>query len=192
MALITKRCRFLHTPKTGGIWVNTAIANAGITVAVAAEHLNVYNAPGHGMFTIAFIRAPWPWWKSYWVFKKKRGWDRENDFDMECWSDDFEQFVGNVISRRPGYWTEVCSLFVGRPGEEIDFIGRYERLVDDLVRGLQLAGETFDERRLRATPKANCGDYQRFSPVCSEELQTRLLEAEREGIERFGYQNVVE
>jgi hypothetical protein len=80
----------------------------------------------------------------------------------------FEKFLCNVLEKSPGYCSLAFSYFAGPPGNEVDFVGRFEDLVNDLVRGLQLAREPFDEGKLRSTPPQNVGDYAYFSTKCSE------------------------
>lgn len=191
MALIMQHCRFLHTPKTGGVWVEQAVTNSGIVHARMPgplKHVNLNSCPGNGLLTIAFVRCPWSWWKSYWVYKMHFGWIKQVRFDMDCISDHFETFIVNVLERRPGYWSQVCEWYCGPPDDEIDFVGRFEHLVDDLVSALSIAGERFDEARLRKTRPVNVGDYKSVSTRCSDELRARLLVTEAKGLTRFGYE----
>ncbi len=188
MALILQNCRLLHTPKTGGSWACVAVRNSGVVVAeTETRHVELKQCPGRGLFTIAFVRHPWNWWKSYWIFKRTHGWDLKNRFDVRCMENDFERFMVNVLENSPGHCSAVFRRFVGAVGHEISFIGTFENLVDDLVKGLHCAGERFHEEKLRATPTRNVGDYQAFTTRCSDELRQRVLESEREALERFHY-----
>jgi hypothetical protein len=190
MALIMQKSRFLHTPKTGGTWVRRAIRNARIVHASTEReqaHVDLTNCPGSGLFTIAFVRHPWAWWKSYWVFKQKHGWDDKNPFDRACGVDHFERFLVGVLENEPGRCSQVFELFTGPSNREIEFVGRFERLVDDLIRGLSAAREVFDEEAIRRTRPENVGDYQHYSTACSAEVRARILAAERPALERFGY-----
>jgi hypothetical protein len=189
MALILQNCRLLHTPKTGGSWASAAVQRSGAVCAeTETRHVELKQCPGRGLYTIAFVRHPWNWWKSYWIFKRSHGWDLNNRFDLQCMDNHFERFLLNVLESSPGHCSAVFRRFVGAVGHEISFIGSFENLANDLVKGLQSAGERFDEEKLRATPKRNLGDYQAFSTRCSEELRQRVLAAEREAFERFSYQ----
>jgi hypothetical protein len=188
MAMIMKKCRFLHTPKTGGEWVRAAVRQAGVTfVECRPPHVHVDHCPGQGMFTIAFVRHPWTWWRSYWLYKRSNGWDLKNPFDIECMDNRFENFLCNVLDKAPGYCSQAFSYFAGTPDNEIDFVGRFEDLINDFVRGLQAAGEPFDEDKLRSTPPRNVGDYSCFSTKCSDEIRRRVLEAETSALTRFNY-----
>ena len=190
MALILRHSRILHTPKCGGLWVNEAIRNSGIFHAHIGghfEHTNLTLCPGEGLFTIASVRHPWRWWQSYWVFKQDHGWDDALPVDRDCRDDEFERFLVRILEHHPGYCTYVFELYVGAPDREIAFVGRFERLVDDLVLGLTRAGETFDETAIRATPPVNVGRYDAHDLTCSTEVRARILDAERPAFERFGY-----
>jgi hypothetical protein len=190
MALILQRSRFLHTPKTGGMWVNRAVRNSGILCASIdreLEHINLFNCPGSGLFTMAFVREPWSWWRSYWVFKQGHGWDESIPLDRDCRADRFERFMLRVLEFHPGYCSDVFELYTGCPGHEIQFIGRSESIVEDLIRGLALAGEDFDESAIRATPALNVGDYKAHAARCSPEVRALVIESESRAVERFGY-----
>lgn len=186
MALILQNCRLLHTPKTGGSWARVAVQRSGVIFAeTESRHVELQECPGRGLFTIAFVRHPWNWWKSYWIYKRTHGWDLENQFDVQCMENDFERFLVKVLDNSPGRCSDVFRRFVGAVGHEISFIGAFENLADDLVKGLNCAGERFNEETLRATPTRNVGDYRAFSTRCSDELRRRILQSEQEALERF-------
>ncbi|MGH2852048.1 MAG: hypothetical protein ACRDLP_15715, partial [Solirubrobacteraceae bacterium] len=192
MALVvTPRMLFLHMPKTGGRWVMGAMLAAGVP-AVRPE-----GVPGHGnadearefadRFTFAFVRHPLDFWRSYWAFRMRDGWDPESNIDTAIASPDFDTFIAGVIERFPGEAGAVYETFVGTPEREIDFIGRFERLADDLVSALRLAGEEFDEAALRAHPAENVSDYGQLPAFFDRESAARLAECERRAIDRFYY-----
>jgi len=188
MALLLQHCRFLHTPKTGGTWVRAALKNSGIILAeTETAHVEFDQCPGRGLFTIAFVRHPWTWWKSYWLYKRSHGWGFENRFDLRCMDNQFERFMLKVLEKTPGHCTNVFQRFVGQHDRQVDFVGAYENLVGDMVTALVLAGEPFDEQRLRHTKVRNAGDYAAFSTACSREICQRVLEAEHEAMARFNY-----
>lgn len=73
------------------------------------------------------------------------GWDKENQLDMDCWSNDFQKFVQNVLMRYPGCYSKRIQDMLGvrQTDADVSFIGKYENLLDDLLKALILAGETF-------------------------------------------------
>ena len=90
-----------------------------------------------------------------------------------------------MIERVPGDATALYEAFLGRRGDEIDFIGHHERLADDLVAALRLAGERFDEQALQGHPPVNVSDYARLPARYGRRAAERLVECERAAIERF-------
>jgi hypothetical protein len=187
--LINERFRFLHLPKTGGTWAMEAMWAAGV---VAARPTHVPDHAGlaetrdfSDRFTFAFIRHPLEFWLSYWGYRMRTGWDPDHQIDAAAGSADFGKFVDTVVEQFAGAASEVYERYVGRPGEEIDFIGRHERLTDDVCAALQLAGEEFDEDRLRSHPPVNCTDFSRHPAGYTPESAARMAAAEGVAIERF-------
>jgi hypothetical protein len=188
MCVILQRCRFLHNPKTGGTWVRQALgASCRPFANTEFKHPGLNEAPGRGLFTVAFVRHPWSWWRSYWLFKRTHGWDFNNHVDIACMDNVFERYMVNVADKFPGHCTSVFQQFVGYDATEIEYVGRFESLVDNLVAALELAGEPFDEQHLRDTAVVNAGDYNLFSTHCSVEVRQRVLDAEHNIMARFNY-----
>ena len=77
--------------------------------------------------------------------------------------------------------------YVGPPGREIDFIGRFESLADDLVRALKTTGASFDERALRATPPINVSHISPQLADWTPQLAAKVRLSEQRAIGRFGY-----
>jgi len=187
--LVTPRMRFLHMPKTGGRWAMAAMLAAGVP-AVRPEgvpgHANLDEARDYAdRFTFAFVRHPLDFWRSYWAFRMRDGWDPKSNIDQQAASPDFETFVNRVIERFPGAAGAVYETYVGPLGNEIDFIGRFDHLADDLVAALRLAGEEFDEPALRACPPVNASDYALLPASYRPDTAERLADCERAAIERF-------
>jgi hypothetical protein len=92
--------------------------------------------------------------------------------------------VQNALRLEPAWCSRMFEDYVGPPDDEIDFVGRFESLADDLVRALRLAGEVFDERAIRETPPVNVSVG--LAP-CSLELEAMVRKSEYRAISRFGY-----
>ncbi len=188
-SLINGKLRFLHLPKTGGSWATEAMFAAGVVAHRPAR------VPFHGglpdsrdfsdRFTFAFVRHPLEFWLSYWGYRMRTGWDSNSTIDAGAASADFPTFVEGILDCAPGFASALYEQYVGRPGEEIDFIGRYERLADDLCLALSFAGQEFSERRLRAYPPVNHTDFGRYPVLYTPRAAERLAEAERISIDRF-------
>jgi hypothetical protein len=197
MALIMPHSVFLHVPKTGGSWCREAIARAGIPCEespidaddpIDSKHHELAHVCRYleGRMVIAFVRDPLDWWRSYWAYRQHSGW-YVHPIDVQCKSTDFQEFMTNVVRTIPEWCSAMYERFVGPPECPIEFIGRYENLAEDLVLGLQLAGESFDEEALRATPPVNVNDYSCWPAEYTPELRQAVTEAEHAAIARFGY-----
>jgi hypothetical protein len=193
--LLTPRTRILHNPKCGGTWVWRALEAAGVEVTVFGDtpvpnpknyHLDLAGTNEYAdRFTIAFIRHPLDWWRSMWGYRMRTGWDLNRRVDSVTHSEDFNTFIEHVVERLPGHLSPEFARYIGPPSRPIEFIGRFEMLVDDLVRGLREAGENFDEQVLRLHPPDNVNDYARFPAVYRRNVAARLAESERAVIDRF-------
>ena len=171
------------------MWAYHAMAAAGIAPLPGVElifHADLGQSEAFAdRFTIAFVRHPLPWWRSYWAYRMRTGWVMESHVDAAAASEDFGEFIAGVVAHVPGWASEVFWSFCGAPERPIEFIGYHERLALDLERGLRLAGALFDERALRAEPPRNTSDEMlaraRYTPALARALAT----AEARAIDRF-------
>jgi hypothetical protein len=194
-SLITARLRFLHVPKTGGSWATSAMHAAGIP-AVHPEalpfHADLAESSMYAdRFTFAFVRHPLDFWRSYWAYRMRDGWEPASQIDAQAASPDFDEFINRVIARAPGEATALYQRFIGPPTAEIEFVGRFEHLADDLVVALRLAGEPFDEGTLRACPPVNASDYVQLPALYDQHTAERLAASEWATVERFYPQDPV-
>lgn len=193
MALMLPNSIFFHIPKTGGAWARKAIERSGLfakeigichSAASEVQHL----LGDKHIFT--FVRNPYWWYRSFWSYRMQNGWMNSNgtpagmEIDRLCKSYDFNEFITKVTTQAPGYLGNMYRFFTGPI--EMDFIGKTERLADDLVAALNQANEKFDEKRLRETPMHNTSN-QAFSAEYTNQSKGRLREAERDAFELYGY-----
>lgn len=190
MLILPHSC-FLHVPKTGGTWVKRAILAAGVPAREYSidgyTHLGLADCPQPGLFRFAFVRNPLGLYRSYWQFKMTVGWDAANELDQRCRSEDFASFVTAVLQHFPGIYARTLRDFVGPPEAPIEFIGRFEHLVEDLVTALTLAGEHFDAEAIRTLPPYNVSDKRKAPAIWTDRLEAAVRTAEAEVFERFGY-----
>lgn len=191
MALMLPKSVFFHVPKTGGMWVRRAIRNAGLP-AVELTHSSIPAANLHnrfsqvdagGKFTFAFVRNPADWYPSFWCYCMSDGWKNEDQLDPYM-SEDFGEFMRRVLRHLPGQLSRRFREYVGPAPGVLDFVGRCESLTEDLVRALRLAGEEFDEEKIRSTPAENVSVRR---PDYAPDLLRAVLESEAEAMIRFGY-----
>ncbi len=151
--------------------------------------------PGARVFLFCFVRHPVDWWASYWSYRMKYDWapmDAVDPCDPASWhpwaplrdieSRDFDSFVRQVIERAPGY---VARMYDEYTGPCVRFVGRQERLVDDLIHVLRMRGLPFDEGRLRGAHRVN---EARFEARWDPELRREIARLEYAALRRFGYE----
>jgi hypothetical protein len=172
------------------MWVTEALQAAGVEVeeefGKTPEHPLLSELERRGRFTFAFVREPQSWYGSIWRFRNyfhlhKGAAEAQLPYDRYIGLD-FPDFVDNIAEHLPGFLSNHYELFVGPPESEVDFIGRYERLEDDVVSALRTAGQDFDEEALRSFPPINVTGA---PPDCPPETRLRLIRAESQAYERF-------
>ncbi len=191
MLILPNSC-FLHVPKTGGTWAKEAIKASGLKYEEypieGDPHIGLEYCPVPEKFQFAFVRHPVERYRSYWQYKMGAGWDVNNPLDRDCCSTDFHQFIHNVIKLYPGVCGRDYEQFVGLPGDEIDFIGKFENLIEDLIFALHKAREEFNEENIRSIPPKNVSDKIRFPAKYTSELKDAVRKVEYYTLLRFGYE----
>ena len=165
VVLTHSNSRFLHFPKTGGIWVSECLKDNGIDFyEIDPEHIcrgghTGYHHKWQGGFSFSFIRNPFDWYKS--LFKFNKATKKVPDWNMH----DINAFVPQIIKRG----NSLCDLskYYFGTNYEISFIGKYENLCEDLIEALDFAIELIDEEKIRkfsevfinTTERIECDEY---------------------------------
>lgn len=184
--LLISRSQFLHVPKTGGNWISSVLRKQfPMAQSMPKIHTTRKSAPRPDLFTFSFVRHPLTWYQSYFSYKQRKGWQPENDWDKVVRRDLFTDFIEAAIAHTPAYYSKLLRRFVGKAGDEVDFIGRFESLTEDLIHALELAGEEFDADMIRHTPPVNQSHYDLHPAVYPEDLARRVLDVEAEAVQRF-------
>ena len=199
MAYLLPHCLILHIPKTGSDWVRAACQEAvkGPICEIGEWHCDLQTAKqillkkGLEIPLIGtFVRNPLDWYRSAWMYWKETGRFPRPEDAPQVETDNFECFVRNCMAVEPqGYISTLYEQFTGLIPGEISVIGKQENLVDDLIRLLKLAGEDFDEGKLRAVKSKNvAGNKTDLTfPGYSFDLTQKVIQFERCTFERYGY-----
>lgn len=145
-------------------------------------------------FVFCFVRQPLTWYESWWKYMVKmkwKDWGRINS--KRYWhpnavlnglgSDDFNQFVKNVICTKPGYVSELYGSYT-QPG--INFIGKTENIVDDLIKVLQFLELDYNEDFIRTYKKVNVS-HSSSTIEWEAELKEMALKMELPALVQYGY-----
>lgn len=138
-----------------------------------------------------FVRHPLKWYESW--FRYRRG-KQHLPRTVLSWhphailkgtvTGDFNEFLTNAVACRPGFVSELYASFA-TPG--VQFIGRQENLVDDLVHVLRRLNENFDEDFLRNYRKVNESHVSRDAVSWRPDLRRLLTRLELPALAHYGY-----
>lgn len=196
MATATDKIIFYHIPKTGGTWVTNVLKHMyGNDAKKLGDkfvedlglfdvHVDPKTVTSDGRFSFAFVRDPVDWYRSRWARSVEQGWSNHNVIGRELKSGNFDEFVKNCMTKFPeGMLSETYRRF-----EDVDFIGRYENLREDLIKALTLADVEFDARVIREFGAVNVTDRETKSLArFGYGTKKKLKENEKYIYERFGY-----
>jgi hypothetical protein len=195
--LILQNCKFLCTPKTGSMFVTEALKRSCKVVDDSRSyHCQLNNCSDVKLPSIAFVRHPLTWFPSYWNHRMRTGWRKERDIvlfepegsvalDRKCGSNKFPVFMKRVLEECPGYLSRRLPAWIGFHKQPIEFIGKYECLVEDLCFALRYFNEPFDESALRSTSPTNVSDYKKHPVVWEPDLAKSVCESENLILDRF-------
>ncbi|PSO78999.1 MAG: hypothetical protein BRC41_19550 [Cyanobacteria bacterium QH_9_48_43] len=149
-------------------------------------------------YTFCFVRHPLSWYESFFKFQQSLGWPywgNENDY-TETWhpnamlnglgDQDFNQFVCNVIDKRPGYVTEMYGWYTP---PSISFVGKQENLVYDLIQILSKLNVEFDKGKVLEMARGHVNSSPKTLINWDEYLKKKVEELEHISLLRYGYTN---
>ncbi|MDP1569141.1 MAG: hypothetical protein Q8L86_03985 [Vicinamibacterales bacterium] len=197
---------FLHVPKTGGNWVRDVLdahdlvyahiggKHAGPRQLAPLERLlqvpHRYDRPNRPLFKFCFVRHPLRWYESWYRMNVARGWPTWDE-DEEAWNPsvelnglgapDFTRFIENVLTRRPGFVSDLFDYYAG----DAHFVGRQETMAEDLAAVFATLGIALPAASLRRRARVNVSDEASVSlaPALRQDVEA----SERRGYERYGY-----
>lgn len=201
---------FLHIPKTGGNWVTHSLEELGlIQLKFGHKHLdlertmhfehylldaNKWAQPSYRLFRFCFVRHPVTWYESWWRMMQKLDWPKwGTDGNIDDWHPNaplnelghpkFNNFMENVLKKRPGYVSELYSRYTG---SGIDFIGKQENLRNDLSTVLNRFGFPENKDFLCNNPALNVSDIS-YTLDWDPDILLEVKRTEYASLKRFGY-----
>lgn len=196
MAVLLEHSTFYHLPRTGGTWVTEVLLSGAVKGNIATVRsfkrevdafINNKHVPPATLkpknFSFAFVRHPLDWYKSVWKFRTKHDgtWKvkRYCELTTKCGRNNFPEFIDALIKNYPdGYYNKVVDKF-----SPVDFMGRQETLVDDLIIALTMAGEKFDEKAIRNYKQTNVS--RKIGLSYTPEQKKKLLKIEKKVIDLY-------
>lgn len=194
MAVITDKFVYVHFPKTGGQFVRHAIEQLGIPHYEYGEYHAAPPAIGKeylGLPFVTTIRHPVTWYQSRWYHRVRLGWLLEHPVDWACASNDFNQFVMNLIDHdERGRCTAFTKLFARTNAyTKTTYVIRNEFLTRDLAIVLRELGCNVDYQIYHGLQRVNVAGQDKLSSynvaIYRPEVLERLLHHERWVIDRL-------
>ncbi len=147
------------------------------------------------LFRFCFVRHPLSWYESWWKYMKARGWNdwgtqnsaagwHTNSMLNGLGSDDFNEFVWNVVRARPGY---VSELYFSYTKAGIGFIGKTESLRDDLAYVLDLLGHDYARDTIYTSKPTNASKTEQSRIQWDADLRTLVMKLELSALVHFDY-----
>ena len=144
-----------------------------------------------GKLSFCFVRHPVDWYRSFWAYRYKTD-VTDPKFPLDrYYKNNFQKFVNIVLEQYPeGFVGNLYKFYVNDDLSGIDFIGKQENLVEDLIYVLREAGEEFDEAVVRKTKHRNiAASAKKFRHLCevNKDLRKRIIKTEKWVCESFNY-----
>lgn len=122
-------------------------------------------------------------WSDWGTQNSVAGW-HPNSLLNGLGSDDFNEFVGNVVEARPGYVSELYYSFT-KPG--IGFIGKTETLRDDLAYVLDFLGHSYSRETVLEAPRENVSKTDQAEVEWDPDLRNLVMRLELSALIHFDY-----
>jgi len=186
---------FFHVPKTAGKWIYHVVSVLSLdTEAVATQHNFPSMVPPSrliGRFKFCFVRHPVEWYRSYWAFCREKGkskhWYGDNpgplDAIDDCYlaADSFADFINKAVKQCPGFVSDLYASYTS----EVDFVGRYETLLVDLIYALERCQVSFRPSALDLLAKQRVNQTGVEKPELPFQLLKLICQSEKKAIRQF-------
>ncbi len=147
------------------------------------------------VFRFCFVRHPLSWYESWWKYMNRMRWNNwgtqnsqgdwhPNSILNELGSNDFNEFVQNVVKERPGYVSELLFAYT-KPG--ISFIGKTENIREDLADVLDILDLQYDRSMIEKSAKKNVSKTDQTEIQWDSDLRAMVMRLELPALIHFDY-----
>jgi hypothetical protein len=200
---------FLHIPRTGGTWFESAMPKIGIETKywrswLSTSRHNHQLAANHCLLShyhptellnvervFCFVRHPQAYYESVWKWLgvgRLRSWWRWHPFAAakQLYTPDFNEWVLLMIEQQPAWYTRLLLSYIGpNGGEHCFFVGRQERLVNDTASVLKKLGYKLTRRQRKTLRQIGLVNNITRRVNWQPRVLRRMLATERLVEERF-------
>jgi len=209
-ALLKCGAMFYHIPKTGGNWVSDVLEKHNLVFAYLGGKHSIpdnfldlermlrtpqkYSKINRELFNFCFVRHPLRWYESWYKMNLPMDWPNwESNSDVfvpidklnGLGADSFNDFISNVLNKRPGFVTAMYGLYTGR----CDFVGKQEKMANDLVRVFSFLNTKVNIDNVTKHPRVNVS--KRIDVTWDAKQQAEMEEAEFDAFVRYGYKTEI-
>lgn len=183
-SLELKNSIFLHLPRTGGSWVNHCLQSISHKIdpknKIRFGHVPYYrlSEDQRKKFCFSFIRHPFDWYASCYHFS--------HNISKIHKGKKPNAFAHYLMQSGFGIYHQSLDFF--GIDYEIDFIGKYENLMEDLITALEMAGEDFDKEYIISISQYNPQKTKATQINFSDKTKELIYKFDRKIFDRFGYE----
>lgn len=184
-SLELKNCIFLHLPRTGGSWINYCLQNVSHKIdpknKIRCGHVPYYSLSEsqRKKFCFSFIRHPFDWYASCYHFS-------HNISKIYKGKKSPDEVAIHLMESGFGIYHQSLDFF--GVDYEIDFIGKYENLTEDLITALEMAGEDFDKEYIMSVSDYIPQKTKAAKIEFSDKTKDTIHKFDRKIFDRFGYE----
>ena len=175
---------FLHVPKTGGSSIRKFYKKRGNTT-----HRKVVPEKYPDYFVFMFVRDPWN--RLYSAFKysvmmgRSQNWNRLGRERFKKYQNDFERFVLEFLNEEEiNSFVHFNEQIQWYDDKVVDFVGRFENLVDDLDKMFKMNNMDVDVSEFPHRNKTGSGDYKHHY---TDEMKEKVSDIYSCDIKMFNY-----